>query len=156
ALVAWIGDGDRSGFSLSFSIGTAAAIGWFPLGPRDPYIPSYQVSQNYFTRVNTTNTVINNTTIINYYSDTRNPGAAITNIQYVNRNVPNAVIAAPQNNFASGRIQGARTVPTAQLTSAAVIAAPAIAPQRESVLGVKADTASRAPRPPANVLSRPV
>ncbi len=49
ALVAWIGGGrGGSGFSLSFSIGTAAAVGWFPLGPREPYFPSYQVSQGYF------------------------------------------------------------------------------------------------------------
>ena len=68
ALVAWIGGGrGGSGFSLSFSIGTAPAVGWFPLGPREPYFPSYQVSQGYFTRVNNTNTVINNTTINNYY-----------------------------------------------------------------------------------------
>src|SRR5712691_836981 len=64
ALVGWIGGGSGgSGFSLSFSIGTSPAVGWFPLGPREPYFPSYRVSQGYFTRVNNTNTVINNTTI---------------------------------------------------------------------------------------------
>src|SRR6476661_4517893 len=105
ALVAWIGGGrGGSGFSLSFSIGTVAAIGWFPLGPREPYFPSYQVSQGYFTRVNNTNTVINNTTINNYYDYSRNSSnTAITNIQYVNRNVQNSVTAVPQDNFARGR-----------------------------------------------------
>ena len=160
ALVAWIGGGrGGSGFSLSFSIGTAAAVGWFPLGPREPYFPSYQASQGYFTRVNNTNTVINNTTINNYYDYSRNSNnTAITNIQYVNRNVQNGVTAVPQDNFARGRrvTQDARAVPAAQLASVQVFGAPAIAPQRESVLGARADTASRAARPPANVLSRPV
>jgi Family of unknown function (DUF6600) len=159
ALVAWIGGGGRGGFSLSFSIGTAAAVAWFPLGPREPYIPWYQVSQNYFTRVNTTNTVINNTTIINYYNYSRDPATTpITNIRYVNRMVPNAVIAAPQDSFARGRslMQEVRPVSSAQLASLRVVTAPSVVPQRESVLGPKADTVSRAPRPPANVLSRPV
>jgi hypothetical protein len=160
ALVAWIGGGrGGAGFSLSFSIGSAPAIGWFPLGPREPYFPSYQVSQGYFTRVNNTNTVINNTTINNYYNYSRNSSnTAITNIQYVNRNVQNGVTAMPQDNFSRGRrvTQDARAVPAAQLGSAQVFGAPTIAPRRESVLGARADTATRAARPPANVLSRPV
>ena len=158
ALVAWIGGGrGGSGFSLSFSIGTVAAVGWFPLGPREPYFPSYQASRGYFTRVNNTNTVINNTTINNYYDSSRN-NTAITNIQYVNRNVQNGVTAVPQDTFARGRrvAQDARPVPPAQAGSVQVFGAPAIAPQRESVLGARADTASRAARPPANVQSRPV
>ena len=160
ALVAWIGGGrGGSGFSLSFSIGNAPAVGWFPLGPREPYFPSYQASRGYFTRVNNTNTVINNTTINNYYDYSRTSNnTAITNIKYVNRNVQNGVTAVPQDNFARGRrvAQDARAVPAAQLASAQVFGAPKIAPQRDSVLGARADTASRAARPPANVLSRPV
>jgi len=158
ALVAWVGGGrGGSGFSLSFSIGTVAAVGWFPLGPREPYFPSYQASRSYFTRVNNTNTVINNTTINNYYDSSRN-NTPITNVQYANRNVQNAVTAVPQENFARGRrvTQDARPVPAAQLGSVQVFGAPSIAPQRESVLGDRADTASRAARPPANVLARPV
>ena len=158
ALVAWVGGGrGGSGFSLSFSIGTVAAVGWFPLGPREPYFPSYQASRGYFTRVNNTNTVINNTTINNYYDSSRN-NTATANIQYVNRNVRNGVTAVPQDTFARGRrvTQDARPVPAAQAGSVQVFGAPSIAPQRESVLGARADTASHAARPPANVLSRPV
>ncbi|MEO8027739.1 MAG: DUF6600 domain-containing protein, partial [Bryobacteraceae bacterium] len=160
ALVAWIGGGrGGSSFSLSFSIGAAAAVAWFPLGPREPYFPSYQVSQGYFNRVNNTNTVINNTSINNYYAYSRtsnNDGMA--NIPYVNRHVRNGVTAVPQANFASGRrvTQDARAVPAAQLAAAQVYRAPTTVPQRESVLGGRGDTSSRAPRPPANVLSRPV
>ena len=159
ALVAWVGGGGGSGFSLSFSIGTAAAVGWFPLGPREPYFPSYQASQGYFRRVNNTNTVFNNTTINNYYNESRNSNnRAITNIKYANRNVQNGVTAVPRDTFDRGRrvTQDARPVPSAELARVQVFAAPAIAPRRESVLGARADTAPRAPRPPANVLSRPV
>ncbi len=160
ALVGWIGGGrGGSGFSLSFSFGNAAAVGWFPLGPREPYFPSYNVSSRYFGRVNSTNTVINNTTINNYYNDSRNPNnTAYANIRYANQSVPNAVMAVPQDRFANGRrvTESSRVVSAAQLGSARIAAAPEIAPQRVSVLGPRAAEAPRAPRPPANVLSRPV
>jgi hypothetical protein len=160
ALVGWVGGGrGGSGFSLSFSFGNAAAVGWFPLGPREPYFPAYNVSSGYFGRVNNTNTVINNVTINNYYNDSRNPNnPAFNNIRYANRNVQNAVTAVPQDRFANGhRVrESARAVSGPQLGSARFAAAPEIAPQRVSVLGPRAGEASRTPRPPASVLSRPV
>jgi hypothetical protein len=162
ALVGWIGGG-RGGsgfsFSLSFSFGNAAAVGWFPLGPREPYFPAYNVSSGYFSRVNTTNTVINTTVINNYYNDSRSPdNPALANIRYANQSVPNAVMAVPQDRFASGRrvTENSRVVSAAQLGSARIAVAPQVAPQQTSVLGPLAAEASRAPRPPASVLSRPV
>src|SRR5581483_11325166 len=139
ALVGWIG-GSRggSGFSLSFAFGNAAAVGWFPLGPREPYFPAYNVSSGYFGRVNNTNTVINSTTINNYYNDSRNSSnVSITNIRYANQTVPNAVTAVPQDRFANAHrvTESSRVVSAAQLGSARVAAAPEIAPQRASVLG---------------------
>ena len=156
----WVGGGrGGSSFSLSFSFGNARAVGWFPLGPREPYFPAYNVSSGYFGRVNTTNTVINNTVINNYYNDSRSPNnPALANIRYANQSVPNAVMAVPQDRFASGRrvAESSRSVSAAQLGSARMAAAPEIAPQRVSVLGPRAAEAPRAPRPPASVLSRPV
>jgi hypothetical protein len=156
ALVGWVGGGrGGAGFSMSFSTGNAAAVGWFPLGPREPYFPPYQGSESYFRRVNNTNTVINNTAINNYYGMRNSNNTSVT---YVNRRVPDGVTAVPQNTFASGRRvnQYARAVPAAQMNSVQVVAAPPIAPQRASILGPRADTTSRAARPPANMLSRPV
>jgi hypothetical protein len=66
ALVAFVGG---SGWSVSISLGGGSPIGWFPLGPREVYVPSYQASRDYFNRVNVTNTVINNTTITNVYKN---------------------------------------------------------------------------------------
>jgi hypothetical protein len=160
ALVGWIG-GSRGGFgfSLSFSFGNAAAVGWFPLGPREPYFPAYHVSSGYFGRVNNTNTVINITTINNYYNHRQNPDSPVlNNIRYANREVRNAVTAVPQDRFANGRrvAEFARAVPGTQLGSMRSAPAPEIAPRHASVLGPRAAEASRTPRPPASVLSRPV
>jgi hypothetical protein len=130
ALVGWIGGGrGGSGFSLSFSFGNAAAVGWFPLGPREPYFPSYNVSSGYFGRVNNTNTVINTTTINNYYRDSQNSNnTTFNNIRYANQNVQNAVTAVPQDRFANGHrvAETARAVPVEAMRTARLAAAPAI------------------------------
>ena len=44
ALVAWIG-GPNFGIGINTSGG--GGVGWFPLGPREVYVPSYPVSRNY-------------------------------------------------------------------------------------------------------------
>ena len=71
-------------------------VGWFPLGPREVYVPGYNTSRGYVDRVNTSNTNVSNTTITNVYNNqvTNNN---ITNVTYVNRAVPGAVTAVPQN-----------------------------------------------------------
>jgi hypothetical protein len=156
AIVAWVGGGGGSGFSLAFSSGTAPAVGWFPLGPREPYYPSYRVSQRYFTRVNTTNTVINNVTINNYYKARNDRNSRIV---YVNQRVQNGVIAVPQSAFTSGRrvSQFARPVAAAQIQAVHIAPGPFIVPQRTSVLGDQAESNTRAvARPPAAALSRRV
>src|SRR6201997_3734701 len=82
----------------------AGNVGWFPLGPREVYVPSYRVSQGYVNRVNVTNTNINTTTITNVYNTTIvNKSTTITNVNYVNRNVQGAVTAVPQRAFASAQ-----------------------------------------------------
>jgi len=61
ALVAWTG---TPGFSVSLSFGSG--IGWFPLGPREAFIPAYRYSPRYIRSVNVWHTtVINNTYVYN-------------------------------------------------------------------------------------------
>jgi len=69
ALVAWVGG---SHFGVSLAIGGGSAVGWFPLGYGEPYLPPYAGSRNYFRNVNVSNTHISNITNItnNYYSTT--------------------------------------------------------------------------------------
>jgi hypothetical protein len=54
ALVAWVG---APGVSLSIHLGGGrghgGAVGWFPLGPDDVYVPSFRTNVRYVERVNT-------------------------------------------------------------------------------------------------------
>jgi hypothetical protein len=127
ALVAWVG-GPAVGASVAFG----SNVGWFPLGPREVYVPAYRVSSAYVRDVNITNTtLVNNTYITNVYQN------RITPTHYVNDRAA-AVTTVPQNIFTSGQRVGAHAVhlSAAALAGAAVVAAaPAIAPIRQSVLG---------------------
>ena len=133
ALVAFIGG---SNFQVSGTSGNVAAVGWFPLGPREVYRPAYAVSREYFTNVNISNTVINNTTIINNY-DNRNATTVLANAVYVNQSVPGAVVAVPTTTFVQAQpvARAAMRVSEAALMAAPVIAVAAIAPMQSSILG---------------------
>jgi len=97
ALVAFVGG---SGWSLSLSMGGgSSAIGWFPLGPREVYVPSYYGSRDYFNRVNQNNTVINNTTITNVYNNYSSGTINVNQVNYTNRTSANAVTAVPRDVF---------------------------------------------------------
>src|SRR5205807_9356637 len=75
-------------------------VAWFPLGPREVFVPSYRVTPAYVNRVNTSNTTVNQTTLTNVYNTTIvNNNTNITNVNYVNRNVNGAVTAVPQRAF---------------------------------------------------------
>jgi hypothetical protein len=150
ALVVFIGGGG-SGFGGN--------VGWFPLGPREVYMPSYHVSREYVNRVNISNTTVNNTTITNVYNTTIiNKTTNITNVTYVNRNVQGAVTAVPQRAFVSAQPVGraAVVVNAREIASAPVSSRVAVAPTRESVLGARAATANRVAAPPAAVSNRQV
>ncbi len=156
ALVAWVGFGG-GGIGASIRFGGGSDVGWFPLGPRDVYVPAYRASETYVTRINTTNTtVINNTNITNVYKTYVQTGNVST-ANYVNRAVPGAVVAVPQTALTSARPvqQVAVKVSPAQITAMKAGApAPHVAPQVASVLGRPASAS--APRPPAAVINKPV
>jgi hypothetical protein len=64
ALVAWAGSP-----GVSVSVGVGPGVGWFPLGPREIYVPGYRYSRRYLNNINVSNTVIvNNTYITNVYN----------------------------------------------------------------------------------------
>ena len=133
ALVAFIGG---SNFQVSAASGNVGAVGWFPLGPREVYRPAYAVSREYFTSVNISNTVINNTTIINNY-DNRNATTVVANTVYVNQSVPGAIVAVPTSTFVQAQpvARAAMRVSEAALMAAPVIALAAVTPVQSSVLG---------------------
>jgi hypothetical protein len=149
ALVAWVGS---PGARVSIAAGGGAGVGWFPLGPREVFVPGYRVSRNYVRNVNITNTtIVNNTYITNVYEN------RVSNITYVNRNRPGAVVAVSQDVFTSARPISGRTmrIPEQELSRFnAHGVGPAITPVRESVLGRRPDINVR--RPPAAFVNRPV
>ena len=150
ALVVFVGGGG----------GWGGNIGWFPLGPREVYVPTYNVSRAYVERVNISNTTVTNTTITNVYNTTivNKNTTNITNITYANRNVQGAVTAVPQRAFSSAQpvARAAVAVNAEQLKAAPVSARVAVNPTREAVLGAKAGTANHVTAPPAAVMNRQV
>ncbi|TDR46535.1 FecR family protein [Tahibacter aquaticus] len=131
ALVAFVGG---SGFNISISSGRP--IGWFPLGPRDVFVPSYRTSRNYFTSINVSNTVINNTYITNVYNDyssNRNMRA----LNYHNRAVAGAITAVSSDTFVNSRSVRQQMVAVNRdaAARAEVSQVAAFAPNMRSVVG---------------------
>lgn len=151
ALVVFIGGGPG---------GFGGNVGWFPLGPREVYVPSYHVSEAYVTRVNVSSTTVNVTQVTNVYRTTivNNTTTNITNITYANRTVQGAVVVVPQQAFVSAQpvARAAVTVSAQQIASAPLSGRVAVAPTQASVMGAKAATAGHVAAPPAAVASRQV
>jgi hypothetical protein len=158
ALVAWVG-GPHFGVAVGVGGGFAAGVnvGWFPLGPREVYVPSYPVSRTYVNNVNVTNTTVNTTVVNNYYNTTVvNKNVNVTNVKYVNQGVPGAVTATTPQAFTSAQSVGKNSVQVNQreVASAPVAATtPAVAPNRQAVIG---SGAAAAARPPASFATRAV
>jgi hypothetical protein len=136
ALVAFIG-----GSTLSVGVSTGPAVGWIPLGYREPYIPWYRASQTYVRNVN-----------VAYVTNVTNLTNA-TNVRYVNRSVPNAVTVVPRQTFVSARpVQRdlVRITDNRRIAAAPVTREPAVAqPTRTSL-----SRSEPGQRPPAQVISR--
>ena len=150
ALVVFLGFG---------GIGFGGNVGWFPLGPREVYVPSYYVSRGYMNRVNISNTTVNNITITNVYNTTIvNKSTNITNVTYVNKNVAGAVTAVPQHAFVNAQpvARVAVAVNAREMASGPVSSRATVAPSRESVLGSRANSAGHVAAPPPAVASRQV
>ena len=150
ALVAWVG-----GPGFAVGVGGGAAVAWFPLGPREVYVPSYHVSRTYVNNVNITNTTVNTTVVNNYYTNVV-VNKNVTNVRYVNQSASGAVTATNQQAFTSGQSvhNNMVRVDERQVASARVeYAAPASAPTKQAVLGAGRPANAR---PPAAVATRAV
>ena len=134
ALVAWVGD-PGMGFT---------DVGWFPLGPREIYLPGYRASWRHFHNVNESNTVfINNTYISNVYYGRGAP------VDYHNRRAPHAVTIVPRDTFVSAQRTRGRHVDVddAHLQHWREQGrAPEISPTHGSVLGAAPARPVHAPR----------
>jgi hypothetical protein len=158
ALVAWVG-GPHFAAGIGFGGGFAAGVnvGWFPLGPREVFVPSYPVSRAYVNNVNISNTTVNQTVINNYYNTTIvNKNVTVNNVKYVNQSVPGAVTATSPHTFTSAQPVGRNLVAVNEhevATAPAAVHAPAVVPPKQAVLGSGAATNVH---PPAAIQNRAV
>ena len=127
ALVGWVGN---PGVGVSVSIGSG--VGWFPLGPREVFVPGYRHSPRYIRNVNVSNTIIvNNTYVTNIYNGRGSPR------DYRYGRATNAVTVVQRDQFIGGRSIGGHfsNVSQAELRGFRQDARPpAVVPDRNSVL----------------------
>jgi hypothetical protein len=162
ALVAFIGG---SNFGLSVTVGgggNGGNVGWFPLGPREVYVPGYNSSRGYVDRVNVSNTNVSTTTITNVYNNQitniNNTNSNNTNIKYVNKTVPGGVTAVSRTTFVDSQTVAKATVAVnaQQIAAAPVSSRAVVAPIKSSVLGSSASSANHVAQPPAAAANRTV
>ena len=146
ALVAFVGgSGGGFGFSVAFG-GGFAGVAWFPLGPRDVYVPGYRCSPQYVQNVNITNTrVINVTQVTNVYN---NRNTTVVNYTYA-RNTA-AVTAVSRETFVGARSVGGASVrvTSEQIQQAHVVESSPIAPTRASYVSATARVSTARPAVP--------
>ncbi len=133
AMVAWIGS---PGIGVSIAIGSRPAVGWFPLAPREVYIPAYRSSAKHIRNINITHvTHINNVTSI-----VNNPQAVVQKTRYSHRGMPRAVTFVPADVVTHRRSVAAealsprdhRTLRDQPIRATAPVAGPQAAPRVES------------------------
>jgi hypothetical protein len=153
ALVGFVGGG---GLSLSIAIGGGAGVAWFPLGPRDVWIPAYRCSPVYVQHVNVYNTrVVNVTQVTTVYNNVYvNHNTTVVNNYTYASNV-HAVTAVDRDTFVNGRPVGRASVRISpdQIQHPRVIDQTAVQPTQRSAFG--GQVSARA-LPPAGLANRRV
>lgn len=141
--------------ALVVFVGSGPNVAWFPLGPREVYVPAYHCSPRYVQYVNVTNTRVTNIQVTNVYNNYVRQ--VNTHVTYVNENVRGSVIAVSHDTFVNARPVARESVrvDVAQIHAAPRMYAPPVAPQRQSLVSASVD-ARPAPRPPVRVATRPV
>jgi Family of unknown function (DUF6600) len=150
ALVAFVG-GNGGSVSLAFG-GGLAGVAWFPLGPRDVYVPAYRCSPRYVQTINITNTrVLNAAQITNVYNN-----RDVTRVNYTYARDQHAVTVVNRDTFINARpvSQGMLRVNAQQIASVRVADSTPIAPTRTSYLGATARISTA--RPAVPIAQRPV
>ena len=92
ALVGWVGN---PGWNASFSSGSSPAVGWFPLAPREVYVPAYRTSPTYIRQVNVTH-VKNAADIDHALRPDYRPN-------YAHHGQPHAITVVPTSTLRDGR-----------------------------------------------------
>jgi len=154
ALVGFVG-GPGFGLSVSFG-GGFAGVAWFPLGPRDVFVPGYRCSERYVQYVNVTNTrVVNVTEVTRVYNTTIVNRTEVVN-HYTYENNSRAITAVSRETFVGARpVQGAAVrINDEQIRNVRVTESAPLAPTRASYVSSTARVAVA--RPSVPLASRPV
>lgn len=153
ALVGFVGG---AGFGMSVSFGGVAGVGWFPLGPRDVFIPAYHVSPRYVQNINITNTRMINVARVNDVYTRVVVNRDLAHVNYTYAGNARAVTAVSHDTFVNARpVSGAAIhVTAAQIQSARVVNGASIAPTHASYVSATARIATTKPATP--IAQRPV
>ena len=92
ALVGWVG---TPGGGVSVSIGSAPTVGWFPLAPREVYVPFYRSSHQHVRVVNAPHVPH----IRDIDEIVTRPQDAVRHTPFVHRDEPHALSVAPSDTF---------------------------------------------------------
>ncbi len=151
ALVGFVGGG---GFSLSIAIGGGAGVAWFPLGPRDVWVPSYRCSPAYVQHVNIYNTrVVNVTQVTTVYNNVYVHRDRTAFNRYTYANNVRAVTAVDRDTFVNGRPVGRASVRISQeqIRNPRVMQQTEVQPTQRSAFGNQANARVR---PPETLVNR--
>lgn len=148
ALIVWLG---QPGRSASFSFGSAPAIGWFPLGPREIYYPHYRSSLRHVRNINVTH-VSNVSRIVSVTSPQGHD-------RHIHRGRHEAMTVVPERTVMSGAPVGRSTTLQDERALATVPVAvhqPRIAPPHDrKMIGAVAAPQESAGLPSGKTLSAP-
>jgi len=156
ALVGFVG-GSGFGVTVGFG-GGVTGVGWFPLGPRDVWVPGYRCSPRYVQNVNVTNTrVVTVTQVTNVYNNyTVNRTVNVNEYTYA-RNV-SAVTVVDRETFVNARPVSNATIRVTpeQFERARVVENAPLAPTRNSYLASTAKPVPASKRPATSFNDRKV
>src|SRR6202035_3309180 len=130
--------------------GGGGGVAWFPLGPREVYVPPYRTSVRYVQNVNVTNTTVNVVNVTNVYNNVN-----VNKVAYMHQNNVEAVTAVSHDTFVNARPVAAATVriDSRQIQTAEIQRNFTVAPVQRSVVGASAVATAK---PPAAVMQRQV
>lgn len=154
AVVGFVGGGGF-GFSVAFG-GGFSGVGWFPLGPRDVFVPGYHSSARYFQSINVTNTRIVNVTDVRNVYNTAVVNRDVTHVNYMYANNERAVTAVSRDTFVNARPVSSAVVHVNadQIRGARVGDSAPIAPTRASYVSATARVSTA--KPSYSFAQRPV
>jgi hypothetical protein len=149
ALVGFVGGG---GFGVGVAFGGGfSGVAWFPLGPRDVFVPGYRASARYVQNINVTNSrVVNVTQVTTVYNNVyiNHNTTVINNYTYAHNET--AVTAVSRETFVNARPVAGATVRVSaqQIQNARAVETSPIAPTRSSYVSSTAHVSVNRPAVP--------